>query len=134
MCELNEFLAYSEEPVERAARVERVKLEYLIGMQKEQAEFLSFILDYYVRNGFKELAMDKLKDFIAIRYNSMSDAKRLLQMNAQDIRAQFIALQEQLYRDMSGFTPKYKADEYKDSSPKVVSSMLDNLDIFQPTI
>ncbi|MGM9733400.1 MAG: type I restriction-modification enzyme R subunit C-terminal domain-containing protein, partial [Prevotella sp.] len=128
-----EYLAYSEEPVERAARVERVKLEYLIGMQKEQAEFLSFILEYYVRNGFKELATDKLKDFIAIRYNSMSDAKRLLQMNAQDIRAQFIALQEQLYRDMSGFTPKYKSDEDKDASPKVVSSMLENLDIFQPT-
>ena len=100
---------------------------------KEQSAFLSFILDYYVRNGFKELAMDKLKDFINIKYNSMSDAKQKLQMTAQDIRAQYIALQEQLYRDMSGFVPKQKTAADNDYKPKVVSRMLDNLDIFQPT-
>ena len=101
-----EFLAYSEEPVERAARVARVKQEYMHDMQQEQANFFSFILDYYVRNGFKELAMDKLKDFINIKYNSMQDAKQKLQMTAQDIRYQYIALQEQLYRSMSGFVQK----------------------------
>ena len=128
-----EYLAYSEEPVERAARVERVKEEYMMNMSKEQMDFLSFILEYYVRNGFKELAMDKLKEFINIKYNSLSDAKRMLQMTAQDIRAQYIALQEQLYRDMSGFVPKQKTVADNDSKPKVVSRMLDNLDIFQPT-
>ena len=102
-------------------------------LQQEQANFFSFILDYYVRNGFKESAMDKLKDFINIKYNSMSDAKQKLQMTAQDIRAQYIALQEQLYRDMSGFVPKQKTAADNDSKPKVVSRMLDNLDIFQPT-
>ena len=127
-----EFLAYSEEPVERVARVERVKLEYIINMQKEQADFLSFILDYYMRNGFKELAMENLKEFINIKYNSMQDAKRILQMTAQDIRYQYIALQEQLYRDMSGFMQKQKTVADNDSKQQVVSSMLDNLDIFQP--
>ena len=128
-----EFLAYSEEPVERAARVQRVKEEYIKNMNKEQTAFLSFILDYYVRNGFKELAMDNLKEFIKIKYNSMQDAKRILQMTAQDIRYQYIALQEQLYRNMSGFMQKQKTVADNDSKPKVVSSMLDNLDIFQPT-
>ena len=126
-----EFLAYSEEPVERAARVQRVKEEYMKNMNKEQTAFLSFILDYYVRNGFKELAMDNLKEFIKIKYNSMQDAKRILQMTAQDIRYQYIALQEQLYRNMSGFMQKQKTVADNDSKPKVVSSMLDNLDIFQ---
>ena len=128
-----EFLAYSEEPVERAARVQRVKEEYMKNMDKEQTAFLSFILDYYVRNGFKELAMENLKEFINIRYNSMQDAKQKLQMTVQDIRYQYIALQEQLYRDMSGFVPKQKTVADYDSKPQVVSSMLDNLDIFQPT-
>ena len=126
-----EFLAYSEEPVERAARVQRVKEEYMKNMDKEQTAFLSFILDYYVRNGFKELAMDNLKEFIKIKYNSMQDAKRILQMTAQDIRYQYIALQEQLYRNMSGFMQKQKTVADNESKPKVVSSMLDNLDIFQ---
>ena len=75
-------------------------------MQQEQANFFSFILDYYVRNGFTELAMDKLKDFINIKYNSMQDAKQKLQMTAQDIRYQYIALQEQLDLSMSGFVQK----------------------------
>ena len=100
-------------------------------MNKEQTAFLSFILDYYVRNGFKELAMDNLKEFIKIKYNSMQDAKRILQMTAQDIRYQYIALQEQLYRNMSGFMQKQKTVADNESKPKVVSSMLDNLDIFQ---
>ena len=126
-----EFLAYSEEPVERAARVQRVKEEYMKNMDKEQTAFLSFILDYYVRNGFKELAMENLKEFINIRYNSMQDAKQKLQMTVQDIRYQYIALQEQLYRNMSGFMQKQKTVADNDSKPKVVSSMLDNLDIFQ---
>ena len=129
-----EFLAYSEEPVERAARVQRVKEEYMKNMDKEQTAFLSFILDYYVRNGFKELAMENLKEFINIRYNSMQDAKQKLQMTTQDIRYLYIALQEQLYRNMSGFMQKQKTVADNDSKPKVVSSMLDNLDIFQPTI
>ena len=62
----------------------------------------------------------------------MQDAKRILQMTAQDIRYQYIALQEQLYRDMSGFMQKQKTVADNDSKQQVVSSMLDNLDIFQP--
>lgn len=92
-----EYLAYSEEPIQRAERVKRVKEKYFNDLAEEQARFLTFILDYYVRNGFKELAMDKLKDFINIKYKSMSDAKRLLRMEAKDIRGQYIALQKALY-------------------------------------
>ena len=65
-----EYLAYSEEPIQRAERVKRVKEKYFNDLAEEQARFLTFILDYYVRNGFKELAMDKLKDFINIKYSS----------------------------------------------------------------
>ena len=121
------FLAYSEEPVERAARVQRVKEEYMKNMDKEQTAFLSFILDYYVRNGFKELAMENLKEFINIRYNSMQDAKQKLQMTIQDIRYLYIALQEQLYRNMSGFMQKPSTHK-SDVSPYTLSNMIDNIE------
>ena len=45
--------------------------------------------------------MDKLKDFINIKYNSMTDAKRKLDLTAQDLRAQYIALQSALYNKPS---------------------------------
>ena len=99
-----EYLAYSEQPIERAERVRRVKEKYFNDLAEEQSNFFTFILDFYVRNGFKELAMDKLKDFINIKYNSMTDAKRKLDMTAQDLRAQYIALQSALYNKPSDTT------------------------------
>lgn len=99
-----EYLAYSEQPIERAERVRRVKEKYFNDLAEEQSNFFTFILDFYVRNGFKELAMDKLKDFINIKYNSMTDAKRKLDMTAQDLRAQYIALQSALYDKPSDTT------------------------------
>ena len=99
-----EYLAYSEQPIERAERVRRVKEKYFNDLAEEQSNFFTFILDFYVRNGFKELAMDKLKDFINIKYNSMTDAKRKLDMTVQDLRAQYIALQSALYNKPSDTT------------------------------
>ena len=99
-----EYLAYSEQPIERAERVRRVKEKYFNDLAEEQSNFFTFILDFYVRNGFKELAMDKLKDFINIKYNSMTDAKRMLNMTVQDLRAQYIALQSALYNKPSDTT------------------------------
>ena len=99
-----EYLAYSEQPIERAERVRRVKEKYFNDLAEEQSSFFTLILDFYVRNGFKELAMDKLKDFINIKYNSMTDAKRMLNMTVQDLRAQYIALQSALYNKPSDTT------------------------------
>lgn len=99
-----EYLAYSEQPIERAERVRRVKEKYFNDLAEEQSNFFTFILDFYVRNGFKELAMEKLKEFINIKYNSMTDAKRKLDMTVQDLRAQYIALQSALYDKPSDTT------------------------------
>ena len=56
-------------------------------------------LDYleHINNGFKELGADKLKTFITIKFNSMSDAKERLQMSVADIRAHYFELQRRLY-------------------------------------
>lgn len=91
------YLAYSQKPIERRQRVEAVKANYLAGLREEHQEFLAFILDYYQRNGFKELAMDKLKEFINIKYKSIADAKRVLGMDVKGIREEYLMLQRQLY-------------------------------------
>ena len=48
-------------------------------------------------DGFKELGTDKLKTFINIRFNSMSDAKQRLQMSPAEIRSHYFELQKRLY-------------------------------------
>jgi len=45
----------------------------------------------------KELGADKLKTFINIKFNSMSDAKERLNMSVADIRAHYYELQRRLY-------------------------------------
>ena len=92
-----EYIAYDSTPIERAKRVELVKKKYVDSLNKEQREFDSLILQYYINNGFKELGSDKLKTFINIKFNSMSDAKERLQMSPADIRQHYIDLQRWLY-------------------------------------
>lgn len=92
-----EYIAYNSTPMERAKRVELVKKQYVDALSKEQREFDSLILQYYVDNGFRELGSDKLKSFISIKFNSMSDAKEKLQMSVADIRAHYFELQRRLY-------------------------------------
>ena len=71
--------------------------QYVDALNKEQREFDNLILEYYASNGFKELGSDKLKTFINIKFNSMSDAKEKLNMSVGDIRAHYIELQRRLY-------------------------------------
>ena len=92
-----EYIAYNSTPIERTKRVELVKKQFVDSLNKEQREFDNLILQYYVSNGFKELGLDKLKTFITIKFNSMSDAKEKLQMSATDIRAHYYELQRRLY-------------------------------------
>ena len=92
-----EYIAYNSTPIERAKRVELVKKKYVYSLNKEQQEFDNLILQYYISNGFKELGSDKLKTFINIKFNSMSDAKERLQMEPAEIRQHYFELQRRLY-------------------------------------
>ena len=92
-----EYIAYNSTPIERATRVELVKARYVDALSQEQREFDNLILQYYVENGFKELGTDKLKTFINISFNSISDAKERLQMSPIDIREHYFELQRRLY-------------------------------------
>lgn len=97
MLDVLEYLAYSEEPIERAERVKRVKEKFLKGMAEAHIVFFSKVLEYYENYGYKELAMDKLKDIIQIEYKSLSDVKSILNMDISGIRAEYIELQKALY-------------------------------------
>lgn len=91
------YITYETTPIEREVRARIVREQYLRDLTKQQQEFDEMILDYYVRNGFKELEMGNLKQFISIKYNSIADAKMQLGMEAKEIQTHYIDLQRSLY-------------------------------------
>ena len=94
-----EYIAYNTPAMERARRVELVKADWLARKTKEQQTFFGLILDYYQRNGYKELAMDKLSTFVDIKYHSIHDAMIRLNMNAPEIKREYLDMQQALYNN-----------------------------------
>ena len=84
-------------PIERAKRVEIVKQDYVLKQKLQKQQFLIMILDYYERNGFKELAGENLKTFIDLKFHSMPDAVKYLGMKPAEIRQAYYDLQHEIY-------------------------------------
>ena len=97
MLDVLSFVAYNTTPIDRQRRAEILKKDMMAKITQPQMEFIEFILQIYVRNGFKELAMDKLGTLIDMKYHSISDAKRQLNMNPGQIRDLFLGMQHDLY-------------------------------------
>lgn len=92
-----QYIAYETPAIERARRVELVKADWIKKWTVQQADFINVILDYYARNGYKELASDKLSTFIDIKYHSTSDAMAALSMTPAQLKQQYLELQHELY-------------------------------------
>ena len=93
------YIAYQKDMLPRAKRAENARIE-LKTYNPEQQKFLNFILSQYVISGEKELEIDKLKDLLILKYNSLSDAKNQLG-NIKEIRHMFINFQPHIYTNAS---------------------------------
>ena len=91
------YLAYETTPIERQRRADILREDMLKTLSKQQQEFVDFILQMYVRNGFKELGLEKLGTLIDMKYHSIADAKRQLQMEPVAMKDFFIGMQKELY-------------------------------------
>ena len=97
MMDVLSYLAYETTPMERERRAEILRQDMMKTLSKQQQEFVDFILKMYVRNGFKELGLDKLGTLIDMKYHSIADAKQKLNMDALQMRDFFLDMQKQLY-------------------------------------
>lgn len=97
MLDVLSFLAYETTPMERRRRAEILREDMLKTTSEEQQDFVNFVMDMYVRNGFKELGMDKLGTLIDMKYHSIADAKRELKMDAKEMRDFYLDMQKELY-------------------------------------
>lgn len=121
MLDVLEFVAYNIQPMERSQRASIAKKAMDKRFTGEGRSFVYFILDYYERNGYKELQPEKLKSFINLKYGSMTDAKNKLGMKAADIRECYNDIQVALYSSLS------EANGDGNDPPYLLSAMIDNV-------
>lgn len=97
MLDVLSYLAYNTTPVDRKKRADILREEMMKSVTEPQMEFVDFLMQMYVRNGYKELGMEKLSTLIDMKYHTISDAKRKLNMNPADMRTFFLDVQRNLY-------------------------------------
>ena len=101
MLDVLSYLAYETTPIDRERRAQILLEDSKKKLSEKQQEFVDFIMFLYIRNGFKELAMDKLGVIIDMKYHSMMDAIRELKMQPEGMRTLFLGMQRDLYNGRS---------------------------------
>lgn len=89
------YVAYHKTLVPRLERAERARI-YMDSYNKNQQEFLDFVLSQYVQSGISELDDAKLPDILELKYHAIADAKAKLG-TTKTIRETFIGFQGYLY-------------------------------------
>jgi len=93
-----EYVFNSEtKPITRVDRVAIAKLKLYTIFDEKQREFINFVLDKYIESGVAELNQEKLPVLLELKYNSLSEAQRVLG-EVQNIRSLFVDFQQYLYR------------------------------------
>jgi len=89
------YVAYHRNLVPRTTRAENAR-NYLHTYSDKQQEFLTFVLEQYVRDGVSELDDNKLPDLLKLKYRAVSDGINELG-DVGTIRETFVGFQEYLY-------------------------------------
>lgn len=90
------YISYAKEAFSRGDRADFIRDYYLMELDKEEREFVAFVLDAYENSGENELSMDNLQGLVELKYHTMSDAVRALG-SAEEIVEEYLQLQKELY-------------------------------------
>ena len=91
-----EYLAYQTTPIEREQRVAFARSEITADLNTNQTDFVNFVLDQYIQQGYTELSMENLPELIKLKYGTINDAKAELG-TIGEINKVFIDFQKNLY-------------------------------------
>ena len=95
-----EYIAYSKKPVSRELRVETNRSNILNLLNKNQREFVEYVLQNYVDIGEDELDLRKLSTVVTAKYGSINAAQQKLG-TLQEIQKTFINFQANLYKEIA---------------------------------
>lgn len=90
------YIAYAKDTMTRHERAGLVREYYLEQLDDNEREFVEFVLNTYEQEGENELAIDKLKGLVSLKYHTMRDAVEKLGTPEEIVR-DYIELQEELY-------------------------------------
>ena len=90
------FIAYADTPISRQDRVTAQKPLIFSHYADKQQEFLSFVLEQYVKEGVGELDLAKLPQLLELRYHALKDAVKELG-SVSTINQVFVDFQQYLY-------------------------------------
>lgn len=91
-----EYIAYNVKAISREERVTKAKPKILVGMNKQQKDFIEFVLFKYIDTGVGELDQAKLPSLVELKYNSFADGEHALG-GVDAIIDLFFGFQKQLY-------------------------------------
>ena len=91
-----EYLAYNTTPLERERRVELVQPGIVATLNDNQSDFVNFVLEQYVQQGYTELSLENLPELIKLKYGTINDAKNVLG-SLGEINKVFVDFQKELY-------------------------------------
>jgi type I restriction enzyme, R subunit len=91
-----EYVAFAIAPITRAERVNGAKTNIFAFLNREQRDFLDFVLSKYIETGVEELDEAKLPRLLELKYHSVQDGLSALG-DVNDIRSTFIDFQKHLY-------------------------------------
>ena len=90
------YIAFLKKPITRVERVDKARDKIFIGLNKQQTEFLKFVLEKYEEKGVEELDEEKLPILLNLKYHAIADAEEALG-SVEDIRSTFFDFQKTLY-------------------------------------
>lgn len=90
------YIAYAKKPISRRERVIKHKSPIFSRYTGKQQEFLDFVLDQYIREGFGELDRAKLPQLLELKYHNINDAVAELG-EVPEISTAFVEFQQFLY-------------------------------------
>lgn len=91
-----EYLAYQTSPIERGQRVAIARSEITADLNEHQTDFVNFVLNQYIEQGYTELSMENLPELIKLKYGTINDAKAELG-SLGEINKVFVGFQKGLY-------------------------------------
>ena len=92
-----ELIAYQQDPMERAERVHLMHDDIMNELNEKVRPFVEFVLQQYIDNGVDELSLAQLPELLKLKYGTIKDACRVMNVNAKDLNKLFTEFQKTLY-------------------------------------
>ncbi|PPD54011.1 MAG: hypothetical protein CTY10_08065 [Methylotenera sp.] len=97
-----EYIAYNVQTITRDARVNLTKQKIFEGLNKQQQDFLDFVLFKYIDTGEGELDQAKLPSLVELKYHSFADGEEALG-GVDAIINLFVGFQKHLYNKVDNY-------------------------------